>query len=152
MLSTGTPLADRTDTKVCLISRGTQSRPRSAFRVSARNARITLLAVSGVPTVEEKTRPWSCHNAPALIRAGAMLPERCHAAPRQRQGPPRLPGLCVTAEALRTPDIYREPLRSRPSRIEPADSDGLPPRRVGRPSHDVIPAQRPGLFGTDARQ
>ena len=51
MLSTGTPLADRTDTKVCRISRGTQSSPSPAFLVIMRNARITLFAVRGVPVL-----------------------------------------------------------------------------------------------------
>ena len=55
MLSTGTPLADRTDTKVCRISRGTQSSPSPAFLVMMRNARITLFAVRGVPILEVKT-------------------------------------------------------------------------------------------------
>ena len=69
MLSTGTPFADRTDTKVCRISRGTQSSPRPAFLVMMRNARITLFAVSGVPTREAKTRPCSCHSSPADSRS-----------------------------------------------------------------------------------
>ena len=57
MFSTGTPLADKTETKVCLISRGAQSGPSPAFLVMIRNARMTLFAVSGVPTLDVKIRP-----------------------------------------------------------------------------------------------
>jgi hypothetical protein len=57
MLSTGTPFAERTDTNVCLISRGIQSCPSPAFFVIARNARITLFALKGVPTLDAKTGP-----------------------------------------------------------------------------------------------
>ena len=56
MLSTGTPFADRTDTKVCLISRGTQSSPRPAFLVMMRKARMTLFTDNGVPTREAIAR------------------------------------------------------------------------------------------------
>src|SRR5690242_13743880 len=73
MLSTGTPLADRTETKVCLISRGAQSFPSPAFSVIVVNARITLFALSGVPTVDEKTRPWSRHSS----RPEHSRPEQC---------------------------------------------------------------------------
>jgi len=59
MLSTGTPFADRTDTKVCLISRGTLSSPRPAFSVISRKAQITLFAVRGVPILEAKIGPWA---------------------------------------------------------------------------------------------
>jgi hypothetical protein len=47
-------LGASTDTKVCRISSGAQAVPSSAFSVSPWNARITLLALSGVPTVEAK--------------------------------------------------------------------------------------------------
>jgi hypothetical protein len=39
--------------------------PSPVLSVRLRNARITLFALSGVPTLEAKTRPWSCHSAPA---------------------------------------------------------------------------------------
>ena len=42
---------------VCLISRGTQSSPSPAFLVTVRNARITLFALRGVPTVDANTSP-----------------------------------------------------------------------------------------------
>jgi hypothetical protein len=71
MLSTGTPLADSTNTKVCRISRGAQAFPSPAFSVSPWNARIMLLALSGVPTVEAKTSPWSCQSRPACNRSSA---------------------------------------------------------------------------------
>ena len=48
ILSTGTPLADSTDTNVCGISRGAHAFPSPAFSVSPWNARITLLAFSAV--------------------------------------------------------------------------------------------------------
>ena len=56
MFSTETPLADRTDTNVCLISRGAQPCPRPAFLVIARNAWMTLSAVSGAPKTVAKTQ------------------------------------------------------------------------------------------------
>jgi hypothetical protein len=81
MLSTGTPFADRTDTKVCLISRGTQSSPRPAFFVMIQNARITLFAVRGVPIRDAKTRPWSRVRRPSAgpwpeVRDAAAAPRR----------------------------------------------------------------------------
>jgi hypothetical protein len=47
MFSTETPLADRTGANACLISRGARPCPRPAFLVRARNAWMTLSAVSG---------------------------------------------------------------------------------------------------------
>ena len=160
MLSTGTPFADSNDTNVCLISRGAHSGPSPAFSVSALNDRMTLLALSGVPIVEAKTRPWSCHSAPARSRSPAWRlqcsrsasTQRLDAAPRQRQGPPGLTRLGVTAEPLRPPDIHREPVLTFRPGIEPSGGDGLPPGGVPSPPDDVIPPQRPGLFGPDAHQ
>jgi hypothetical protein len=73
MLSTGTPLADSTDTKVCRISLGAQFSPSPAAFVMIRKARITLLALSGVPIRDAKIRPWTSHSCPA--RALSTPPE-----------------------------------------------------------------------------
>ncbi len=54
--ATGTPLAERTDTNVCLISRGAQLGPSPAFSVIRRNALITLVAVSGLPIWDAQTK------------------------------------------------------------------------------------------------
>jgi hypothetical protein len=51
-----------------------------------------------------------------------LLPQRLYAAPRQRQGPPRLLGLGVVALAIRTPHVNRESVFACPARIgEPTD-------------------------------
>ena len=73
LLPTGTPLADRIDTKVCRNSPGTQSSPSPAFLVMMRNARITLFAERGVPVLEAKTKPCSCQSSRALSRSFSTL-------------------------------------------------------------------------------
>ena len=158
MFSTGTPLADRTDTNVCLISRGAQPCPSPAFSVSVRNARITLFALSGVPTVDEKTRPWSCQSGPgAQPVLGLELPvlaERLDAAPGERQGPAVTSPVLVSPPCrCGAPDMDREAVFApAPGVIEPGRGDRLPPARIVRPRHHVIPPQGPGLFSADAGQ
>jgi hypothetical protein len=71
MLSTGTPLADSTDTKVCRISRGAQAFPSPAFSVSPWNARITLFAFSGVPTAEAPLMAPESYNDPLTCAPSA---------------------------------------------------------------------------------
>jgi len=86
MLSKGTSLADSTETNVCLISLGGQSFPSPDRSVIARNERMTLYALSGVPTVDAKTRPRSCHSSPARSRSFAWIFRCCRNASTQSRG------------------------------------------------------------------
>jgi hypothetical protein len=56
----------------------------------AQNERITLFALSGVPTVEERTRPRSCHSAPARRRSFAWSFRCSRSASTQRRGSARV--------------------------------------------------------------
>lgn len=64
-----TPLSLMIETKEWRSSRGVQSSPIPAARVMERSDRRTLPAARGVPTLVQKTRPWSRHSAAAAARS-----------------------------------------------------------------------------------
>src|SRR5690242_3614569 len=127
MLSTGTPSADSTDTKVCRISRGTQSspspglpgdHPERADHVVRRQGRTDPGGEDQAVLLPELTSPQ-----PLLLPLLHVLSQRFHAAAWQRQGPPRLVGLGIAAMPLGAPDIDRVPVLTRSGGIEPGGSD-----------------------------
>lgn len=86
--------------------------PSPAFTVISRKARITLFALNGVPTLDAKTRPWSCHNSPALSLSCACRFHCSLSASTQRRGSARVrrdlavfvsPQCRSDGEALRRP-------------------------------------------------